>query len=132
MTSRINNLAKYSAPFRFRTTTCQPPQTMFRTTPTLGPAAAPCIHEDISQFQDRVPKKVGAMARALVSLIGLRDHYTASHCARVAGYVRQIATQLKLDEEESETIEFAASVHDIGKAGISDDILLKPDKLNAQ
>jgi HD-GYP domain-containing protein (c-di-GMP phosphodiesterase class II) len=105
---------------------------MSRPTPTLGPAAAPCIHEDIFLFQDRVPQQIAAMARALVSLIGLRDHYTGSHCARVAMYVRQIAAQLELPDEEKETIEFAASVHDIGKAGISDDILLKPDKLTEE
>jgi HD-GYP domain-containing protein (c-di-GMP phosphodiesterase class II) len=94
--------------------------------------AAPYVQENLVQFQDRVPQQILAMARALVSLIGLRDHYTASHSARVAKYVRDIATKLGLPDTETETMVFAASLHDIGKAGISDHILLKPDKLNEE
>jgi HD-GYP domain-containing protein (c-di-GMP phosphodiesterase class II) len=94
--------------------------------------AAPYVQENLSQFQDRIPQQILAMAKALVSLIGLRDQYTASHSARVAKYVRDIATQLSLPDTETETIVFAASLHDIGKAGISDHILLKPDKLNQE
>jgi HD-GYP domain-containing protein (c-di-GMP phosphodiesterase class II) len=94
--------------------------------------AAPYVHENIIQFQDRIPQQILAMAKALVSVIGLRDHYTASHSARVAKYVRDIATKLGLPDTETETVVFAASLHDIGKAGISDHILLKPDKLNEE
>jgi HD-GYP domain-containing protein (c-di-GMP phosphodiesterase class II) len=94
--------------------------------------AAPYVQENLAQFQDRIPQQILAMAKALVSLIGLRDQYTASHSARVAKYVRDIATQLSLPDTETETIVFAASLHDIGKAGISDHILLKPDKLNQE
>jgi HD-GYP domain-containing protein (c-di-GMP phosphodiesterase class II) len=90
------------------------------------------IREDLVQFEDRVPQQTLAMARALVSLIGLRDQYTASHSARVATYVRAIAAQLGLADEEIETAVFAAALHDIGKIGISDHILLKPEKLSEE
>jgi HD-GYP domain-containing protein (c-di-GMP phosphodiesterase class II) len=98
----------------------------------LAAQAAPYVYENVVQFQDRIPQQILNLAKALVSLIGLRDHYTASHSARVAKYVLDIATQLGLPDTETETVVFAASLHDIGKAGISDHILLKPDKLNEE
>jgi HD-GYP domain-containing protein (c-di-GMP phosphodiesterase class II) len=94
--------------------------------------AAPSVHEELLQLQDPIPQQVLAMARALVSLIGLRDHYTASHSARVATHVQKIATQLGLPDSETEAVVSAATLHDIGKAGISDQILLKPDKLSPE
>jgi HD-GYP domain-containing protein (c-di-GMP phosphodiesterase class II) len=100
--------------------------------PSFAVLTTPCLHDDVIQFQDPIPQQILAMAKALVSVIGFRDHYTASHSARVAMYVRNIAMQLALPDSERETVVFAASLHDIGKAGISDDILLKPDKLNEQ
>ncbi len=100
--------------------------------PSFGAIATPNIQNEIIQFQDPIPQQILAMAKTLVSMIGFRDHYTASHSARVARYVRNIATQLVLPDTETETLVSAASLHDIGKAGISDQILLKPGKLTAE
>jgi cyclic di-GMP phosphodiesterase len=100
--------------------------------PSFGAIATPQLHNEIIQFQDPIPQQILAMARTLVSMIGFRDHYTASHSARVARYVRNIATQLVLPDTETETLVSAASLHDIGKAGISDQILLKPGKLTTE
>ena len=86
----------------------------------------------VLQVEERFPPQTVAMAKSFVSLIGLRDHYTASHSARVANYVRAIATEMELSEEDLETAVFAASLHDIGKIGIPDQILLKPAKLTAE
>src|SRR5436190_4506623 len=97
--------------------------------PSFGAIATPHVHNEIIQIQDPIPEQILAMAKTLVSMIGFRDHYTASHSARVARYVRNIATQLVLPDTETETLVSAASLHDIGKAGISDQILLKPGKL---
>jgi len=85
---------------------------------------------NVLQVEERFPPQTVAMAKSFVSLIGLRDHYTASHSARVANYVRAIAIELDLSEEDRETAVFAASLHDIGKIGIPDQILLKPGKLS--
>jgi HD-GYP domain-containing protein (c-di-GMP phosphodiesterase class II) len=49
-----------------------------------------------AQQEQLLPLEAVAMARSMVSLIGLRDQYTASHSARVANYVRAIAKQLSL------------------------------------
>ncbi|HQC29748.1 MAG TPA: response regulator [Methylotenera sp.] len=58
-----------------------------------------------------------------------RDTETGNHVIRMAKYSRFIAEALGLDEERCALIEVSAPMHDIGKIGISDGILLKPGKL---
>lgn len=62
-------------------------------------------------------------------LLDHRDNYTAAHSATVEELAGAIARELKLPKKEIEEIEIAARVHDIGKIGIPDAILLKPGKL---
>jgi two-component system, response regulator RpfG len=59
-----------------------------------------------------------------------RDEGTGNHVLRMARYARQIAAQLGLDAALCETIELAAPMHDIGKVGVPDEILLKPGPLS--
>jgi len=84
------------------------------------------------QQEQVLPLEAVAMARSMVSLIGLRDHYTASHSARVANHVRAMAIQLGLSDMEAEIAVFAASMHDVGKIGVPDHILMKPGKLDEE
>ena len=58
-----------------------------------------------------------------------RDSDTGNHILRMARYSRLIADVIGLSREEAETIELAAPLHDIGKIGIPDHILLKPARL---
>ena len=60
-----------------------------------------------------------------------RDEETGTHLIRMSRYSRLIAVALALDPAEAETVELAAPLHDIGKIGIPDQILLKPGKLDA-
>src|SRR4051812_31311496 len=60
-----------------------------------------------------------------------RDEETGYHLIRMARYSRLIAAALALEPDEVQTIELAAPLHDIGKIGIPDGILLKPAKLDA-
>jgi HD-GYP domain-containing protein (c-di-GMP phosphodiesterase class II) len=83
----------------------------------------------IAELEDRFQQQTLAMATSLVSLIDLRDRYTGGHSERVAKYVRGISLQMCLSDEETETIVFAASLHDIGKIGVPDHVLLKPGRL---
>jgi HD-GYP domain-containing protein (c-di-GMP phosphodiesterase class II) len=83
----------------------------------------------INQLEERYRQQTLAMACSLISLIDLRDRYTGGHSARVAGYVRNIAVHMCLPEEETEDIVLAASLHDIGKIGVPDHVLLKEGKL---
>jgi two-component system response regulator RpfG len=55
-----------------------------------------------------------------------RDEETGNHVFRMARYARLIAEELGLSAEECEDIEYSAPMHDIGKIGIPDEILLKP------
>lgn len=60
-----------------------------------------------------------------------RDEGTGNHVLRMAKYSRQIAEAMgKFSKEECDDLEYAAPMHDIGKIGIPDGILLKPGKLN--
>lgn len=61
-----------------------------------------------------------------------RDEETGNHVIRMAKYARKIAEELGLTEEQCADIEYAAPMHDIGKIGIPDGVLLKPGKLNEQ
>ncbi len=61
-----------------------------------------------------------------------RDEDTGNHVIRMARYARAIAEDLGLSDEECSDIEFAAPMHDIGKIGIPDQVLLKPGKFVAQ
>jgi two-component system, response regulator RpfG len=59
-----------------------------------------------------------------------RDQSTGNHVLRIARYSRLIAEGLKLTRGECEDIELTAPMHDIGKIGIPDSILLKQAPLN--
>ena len=61
-----------------------------------------------------------------------RDEDTGNHIIRMAKYSRLIAEELNLSPHECEEIESAAPMHDIGKIGISDLILLKPGAHTAE
>jgi HD-GYP domain-containing protein (c-di-GMP phosphodiesterase class II) len=83
----------------------------------------------VAQLEERFQQQTLAMATSLISLIDLRDRYTGGHSQRVAKYVRGIAMQMCLPDDEADMIVFAASLHDIGKIGVPDHILLKPGAL---
>ncbi|MYM66680.1 response regulator [Pseudoduganella sp. FT55W] len=61
-----------------------------------------------------------------------RDNDTGSHLLRMAAYARLIASRLGLDDTECDLICDAAPMHDIGKVGIPDAVLLKPGPLTPE
>jgi putative nucleotidyltransferase with HDIG domain len=69
---------------------------------------------------------------AFVTALEVRDLYTRKHSTRVAKYAHMIAVEMGCSEEELDIISFAGSLHDIGKIGIRDDILLKPEPLTKE
>jgi putative two-component system response regulator len=60
-----------------------------------------------------------------------RDAETGSHLLRMAAYARLVAKHLGLEQSECDLICEAAPMHDIGKVGIPDSVLLKPGPLDA-
>jgi len=67
--------------------------------------------------------------RVLAQAIDARDHYTHSHSENVSRYAGIISNQLKLPTKDIELIRQACELHDLGKIGIEDSILLKTSKL---
>jgi len=59
-----------------------------------------------------------------------RDDDTGRHVVRVGRYASIIARELGYSEEQTSVLELAAQLHDVGKIGIRDSILLKPGKLD--
>ncbi len=66
---------------------------------------------------------------ALSAAIDAKDPYTHGHSRRVTIFSVEIAVDMGLPETEVERIRIAALLHDIGKLGISENILRKPDRL---
>ncbi len=67
---------------------------------------------------------------ALGNAIALRDSDTSEHNYRVTYYALRLAEALNMDKELFPALLKGAFLHDIGKIGISDTILLKPEKLD--
>ena len=67
--------------------------------------------------------------KALVSTIEAKDSYTKAHSQRVTALSIKIAEEARCKDEELEILQFAGSLHDIGKIGIRDEILMKPGRL---
>lgn len=67
---------------------------------------------------------------ALAKTIKLKDHYTGEHVERTVHYATEVSRALNLPTEEIEHIRQAASLHDLGKIGISEKILLKKSGLS--
>ncbi|MBF0165308.1 MAG: response regulator [Magnetococcales bacterium] len=61
-----------------------------------------------------------------------RDNETGMHVMRVAGFTRLLALKAGLCEAEAEAMQLAAPLHDVGKIGIPDEILLKNGKLTPE
>jgi len=70
--------------------------------------------------------------RALAAALDARDPYTAGHSERVSQSSVVIARQLGLPEAEVAVIRLGALLHDIGKIGLADDILQKPEPLTLE
>lgn len=69
------------------------------------------------------------LMQTLSTTIEAKDEYTRGHSYRVAEYSALIARELNWDEDEIRNLKNAAYLHDIGKIGITDNILNKPVKL---
>jgi putative two-component system response regulator len=69
---------------------------------------------------------------ALAAAVEAKDAYTERHTHRVAETARRLGARLGLPEEELERLYRGAMVHDIGKIGVPDQVLLKPGPLDIE
>jgi len=76
--------------------------------------------------------KLHALVRSLSETLGARDADTQEHSRRVASMAGRFGRHLRLPHEAMQDLYLAGLLHDIGKVGIRDDILHKPDALNPE
>jgi HD-GYP domain-containing protein (c-di-GMP phosphodiesterase class II) len=67
--------------------------------------------------------------RSLVSTLDAKDPYTRGHSERVALITRRLGKQLMLPDGDQDDLYLSALLHDIGKVGVDERILRKPDQL---
>lgn len=70
--------------------------------------------------------------KSLSNALEARDPYTQGHAQHVANIVIRLANELGVDESERQSLRLAAQLHDIGKIGVPDSILLKPGSLTTE
>jgi putative nucleotidyltransferase with HDIG domain len=71
-----------------------------------------------------------ATVRSLAAAVDAKDTYTRGHSDKVATYATLMAQRMNLSHEQIIALEMAAYLHDIGKIGVSEAILLKPGRLS--
>lgn len=86
------------------------------------------IKEKTAQIERLSFQSISAMANS----IDAKDKYTNGHSSRVAKYSKIIAEKVGMSEEMQDSIFYIALLHDVGKIGIPDTIINKPDKLSDQ
>jgi putative two-component system response regulator len=95
------------------------------------------LHQELHNYNDaleqRVREKTADLQESYVETIftmtraaEYKDEDTGAHVRRISYYSRELARMLGLDEEFVDKIFFASPMHDIGKIGIPDHVLLKP------
>ena len=72
------------------------------------------------------------LASALANAIEARDEYLHGHCERLASLAVRIAELRSMSADEIETVRLGAILHDVGKIGIPDRVLLKPGALDEE
>lgn len=82
------------------------------------------LHDDVDRSEN--------ILFSLVKALEAKDIYTRGHSERVAAYAVQVARNLKLDEKEIEVLRKGSLLHDIGKIGVKEEVLLKPGKLTEE
>ena len=80
----------------------------------------------------RLQRQHLATIRALTSAIDARDPYTAGHSARVGQLAVELGAALGLPESQLQDLEIGGYLHDTGKIGVRDAVLLKAGSLTAE
>ncbi|MDB4968009.1 MAG: domain/HD domain protein [Myxococcales bacterium] len=91
------------------------------------------VKERTKELQVAYDRLKAASRQALLGLaeaIEAKDPYTKGHCGRTAVFATALGREARLSESDMEVLEFGAFLHDIGKIGIRDSVLLKPGALD--
>ena len=83
------------------------------------------MNQELALLVDEIRKNYLSTVKALANSIEANDEYTRGHCERVRNISMAIARAMELDTRETNNLEFASVLHDIGKIGIPREILHK-------
>ena len=86
----------------------------------------------LRQAKWRIGQTYGETLQALVGAVDLRDSETAGHSERVMAYAIEIAAAMGCSEKQLNTIARGSLLHDVGKIGTPDSILMKPGPLTVE
>ena len=87
------------------------------------------LEEEVRERTKDLKNMSGEMVRRLTAAAEFRDTDTGDHISRIGFYAGQLATAMHMPIDFIERITFASALHDIGKIGIPDSILLKQGPL---
>ncbi len=87
--------------------------------------------EELTDALTMVKRVSTEIIQRLINVAEFRDTETGAHISRIGLYANKIAEELNMPDDFVETIAFAGPMHDIGKVGIPDNILLKPAALSS-
>jgi putative nucleotidyltransferase with HDIG domain len=90
------------------------------------------IHSGNLELYRRQADLLAGVVRALSSAIDAKDPYTCGHSDRVARVAVRLARELGCSTETLKVVYLSGLLHDIGKIGVDDRILRKPDKLTSE
>lgn len=90
------------------------------------------LKEKMDRLNKRANQSLIEAIFAFARTIELKDHYTGEHVEETVNFATDIAKALKLPKDEILLIKQASILHDLGKIGISEKILLKPSKLTTK
>ncbi|MBL8967295.1 MAG: GAF domain-containing protein [Spirochaetaceae bacterium] len=80
-------------------------------------------------IMERVDRSCFEMTRSVATAIEARYPLMCGHSERVRGYAAGVARELGLGRDTIRRLEYAAVLHDIGKVGVQDELIAKPDRL---
>lgn len=89
------------------------------------------MNEELNDLYDRLQGGYKLTVQALANAIEANDGYTRGHCERVTAVALRIAEVMNLSATEKVVLEYAGMLHDVGKVGISGDILNKESALTS-
>jgi putative nucleotidyltransferase with HDIG domain len=80
------------------------------------------------EMREMFTQTIGALAEA----VDKRDPFTSKHSQRVKDIAGDIGREMRLSESELEALEWGGLLHDVGKIGVPDAVLLKQERLNRE
>jgi putative nucleotidyltransferase with HDIG domain len=86
------------------------------------------MHQRFIEMREMFTQTIGALAEA----VDKRDPFTSKHSLRVKDIAVDIGREMRVDEKQLEALEWGGLLHDVGKIGVPDAVLLKQDRLNKE